>query len=51
MNFNYFLKIDLCPAIMENHLNYIADRSILTTNQNVNYPRFSFTPETGIEIP
>jgi len=33
-------------------LNDVAERgSILKNNQNTHYPRFGFTPKTGIELP
>jgi len=54
--FWWFLIIDLSLAIsMESFrrdLNGMAERrSILKTDQNTYYPRFSFTPDIGIELP
>jgi len=52
-----FFKIDLCSATsMESSrqdlLNDMAEqRSILKTNQNTYYPRFSFTPKTCVSFP
>ena len=47
------LKIDLCSATsMESSRRDLSNdmaehRSILRNNQNTNYPRLTFTPETG----
>ena len=52
-----FFKIGLCSAISlertrrELSIDVAEHRSILKNNQNTNYPRFSFTPKTGIAFP